>query len=95
MKSVLTIIDLTLDRELAHKDLAAVRGGNDNQANATKQGNLAGMIAPVFVGNGSKIEGPANFQVDSNPTQTLSNDSTSSNSFGFSLKPFWPEVPAC
>jgi hypothetical protein len=95
MKSILTITDLALDKELARKDLAAVRGGNGNQANGTQQSNAAGMIAPVLVGNGSKIEGSVNFQVDSNPTQTLSNDSTSSNSFGFSLQPFWPEVPGC
>ena len=37
------------------------------------------MFAPVTVGNGSLIGGPANIQVDSNPTQTASNDSTSTN----------------
>lgn len=79
MKSTLIIKDLALDKALDGKSMSAVRGGNGNQANATGQSNVGALFAPVSVGNGSLIGGPANFQVDSNPTQTLSNDSTSSN----------------
>jgi hypothetical protein len=85
MKSTLTIQDLSLDKELSGKTMSAVRGGNGNQANATGQSNIAGMIAGVAVGNGSTICGPVNFQVDSNPTQTLSNTSTSDNSKSLEL----------
>lgn len=79
MKSTLMIKDLALDKALDRKAMTAVRGGNGNQANATGQSNIAAMLASVAVGNGSEISGPANFQVDSNPTQTLSNTSTSTN----------------
>jgi hypothetical protein len=79
MKSTLTIKDIALDKALDGKSMSAVRGGNGNQANATGQSNVGALFAPVYVANGSLIGGPANFQVDSNPTQTLSNDSTSTN----------------
>jgi hypothetical protein len=79
MTSTLTIKDLALDKQLDDKSMAAVRGGNGNQANGTSQSNVMAMFAPVTVGNGSLIGGPANIQVDSNPTQTATNDSTSSN----------------
>lgn len=80
MKSTLTIKDLALDKALDRKAMTAVRGGNGNQANATGQSNAAKLFAPVSVGNGSEIAGgPVNFQIDSNPTQTLSNTSTSTN----------------
>jgi hypothetical protein len=76
----LTIKDLSLDKELSDKAMSAVRGGIGNQANATQQGNMLGMKAGVSVGNGSAfLGGPKMLQVDSNPTQTASNDSTSSN----------------
>lgn len=83
MKTTLMIKDLDTAKELDRKAMSAVRGGNGNQANATQQANFAKMIAPVAVGNNSDIlGGPVNFQVDSNPTQTLSNTSTSSNDKG-------------
>jgi hypothetical protein len=85
MKSTLMIKDLALDKALDGKSMSAVHGGNGNQANATGQSNVAALFAPVNVGNGSLIGGPANFQVDSNPTQTLSNDSTSSNFKSFDI----------
>jgi hypothetical protein len=85
MTSTLTIKDLALDKQLDGKTMSAVRGGNSDQANATMQGNVAKMTAPVSVGNDSGIFGPANFQVDSNPTQSLSNYSDSSNDKGLSL----------
>jgi hypothetical protein len=75
----LTIKDLALDKELNDKAMCAVRGGLNNQANATQQSNTMALFAPVSVGNGSIFGGPAIIQVDSNPTQTASNDSTSSN----------------
>ena len=81
MKSTLTIKDLSLDKELAAKEMSAVRGGIGDQANATGQSNILAMIAPVSVGNGSSFSGgPVIFQVDSNPTQTATNDNTSTNS---------------
>ena len=80
MKSTLIIKDLSLDKELAGKEMAAVRGGIGDQANATGQSNLLAMLAPVSVGNGSSFSGgPVIFQVDSNPTQTATNDNTSTN----------------
>jgi hypothetical protein len=80
MKSTLMIKDLALDKVLDRKAMSAVRGGNGNQANATGQSNVAAMLASVAVGNGSEISGgPVNFQIDSHPTQTLSNSSTSTN----------------
>jgi hypothetical protein len=78
MKSTLTIKDLSLDKELSDKAMCAVRGGN-NQANATQQSNTMALFAPVSVGNGSIFGGPAIIQVDSNPTQSASNYSSSSN----------------
>jgi hypothetical protein len=85
MKSTLIIKDLCLDKELAAKEMSAVRGGIDNQANAIGQSNVLAMIAPVSVGNGSAVSGPVAFQVDSNPTQTASNYNTSSNYSGLAL----------
>lgn len=86
MKSTLTIKDLALDKQLDGKTMSAVRGGNGDQANGTGQSNLAAMFAPVNVANGASFgNAPVIIQVDSNPTQSLSNDSTSTNdkSFGF------------
>ena len=80
MTSTLTIKDLSLDKQLAAKEMSAVRGGIGDQANATGQSNLLAMIAPVSVGNGSSFSGgPVIFQVDSNPTHTATNDNTSTN----------------
>ncbi len=80
MKSTLIIKDLSTAKELDGKAMSAVRGGLGDQANATEQNNFLAMKAPVAVGNGSKIGGgPINFQITSNPTQTGTNDSTSTN----------------
>jgi hypothetical protein len=84
MKSTLMIKDLALDKQLDGKAMSAVRGGNSDQANATMQGNLQNLIAPVKVGNDSGIFGPTNIQVESSPTQTASNYSTSTNDKGLS-----------
>jgi hypothetical protein len=81
MKSTLTIKDLALDKELDRKAMSAVRGGFANQANGTQQSNTQALFAPVIVGNGAYFGGaPVTIQVDSFPTQTATNDSTSSNS---------------
>ena len=85
MTSTLTIKDLALDKQLDGKTMSAVRGGNGDQANATMQSNVGKLVAPVKVGNDASIYGPANFQVDSNPAQTLSNYSDSSNDKGLGL----------
>jgi hypothetical protein len=74
----LTIKDLALDKELSGEAMSAVHGGIGNQANATQQGNTMALFAPVSVGNGF-FGGPAIIQVDSNPTQSASNYSSSSN----------------
>jgi hypothetical protein len=80
MKSTLTIKDLALDKELDGKSMSSVRGGAGDQANATMQSNAMALFAPVSVGNGSLIGGgPVNFQVTSDPTQTATNSSTSTN----------------
>jgi hypothetical protein len=80
MKSTLTIKDLALDKDLDHKGMSAVRGGFANQANGTSQANTLALFAPVIVGNGTDFGGgPVNIQVDSMPTQTASNYSTSTN----------------
>jgi hypothetical protein len=79
MKSTLTIKDLAATKELDKKAMSAVRGGLSDQANSTAQANAMAIFAPVKVGNGSYVSGPATFQVDSNPTQTATNDNTSAN----------------
>ena len=80
MKATLIIKDLSLDKELAGKEMSAVRGGIGNQANAVGQSNALALLAPVSVANDSKFSGgPVIFQVDSNPTQTATNDNTSTN----------------
>jgi hypothetical protein len=94
MKSALTIKDLSLDKALDRKEMSAVRGGLGNQANATQQSNVMALFAPVHVGNGSEIlGGPVNFQVDSNPIQTATNSSTSTNDKSFDWYGSYP-IPA-
>jgi hypothetical protein len=94
MKSTLTIKDLALDKELGSEAMAAVRGGLANQANGTQQSNTQALFAPVVVGNGACFGGgPVTIQVDSFPTQTATNDSTSSNSQGSGSK--WSKGIPC
>ncbi len=81
------IKDLSLDKELDHKEMSAVRGGLANQANATNQANKQALFAPVAVANGACFDcGPVNIQVDSYPTQTASNSSFSSNFQGSEME---------
>ena len=93
MKSTLTIKDLAITEELDRKAMSAVRGGLANQANGTNQANTQAMFAPVSVGNGSYFGGcaPVNIQVDSAPTQSAHNYSTSSNSQGYGWEKQYPE----
>jgi hypothetical protein len=80
MTMTVLIKDLSLDKELDHKEMSAVRGGLANQANSTNQVNNQALFAPVSVANGACFGGgPVNIQVDSYPTQTASNSSSSSN----------------
>jgi hypothetical protein len=91
MTMTVLIKDLSLDKELDRKEMSAVRGGLANQANGTNQMNKQSLFAPVAVGNDSYFGGgPVNIQVDSYPTQTASNDSTSSNSQGGFPMMYWP-----
>jgi hypothetical protein len=86
MKSILTIKDLALDKQLDGKSMAAVRGGLGDQANGTGQSNLMAMFAPVNVANGATFgSGPVIIQVDSNPYQSASNDSSSTNGKSFDV----------
>jgi len=87
----LHIKDLSLDKKLDRKEMSAVRGGLANQANGTNQVNTQALFAPVSVANGACFGGgPVNIQVDSYPTQTASNSSTSSNSQGGFPMMYWP-----
>jgi hypothetical protein len=85
------IKDLSLDKELDRKEMSAVRGGLANQANGTNQMNTQALFAPVSVGNGSYFGGgPVNIQVDSSPTQSATNTSTSSNFQGSDWEKSYP-----
>ena len=79
MQSTLTIKDLSATHELDGTALAAVRGGQDNQANGTSQANAQGMAALANVGNASKFCGPATIQSDNTFTLDAHNTSYSSN----------------
>lgn len=81
---MLNIKDLAAAKELDAKAMGAVRGGYSGavtQGNATYQAIDQKLYAPVSVGDGSAFmgKGPVSFDVTSNPTQTASNDSYSSN----------------
>ena len=83
----LMIKDLAVTKQLGAEEMSAVRGGLANQANGTNQVNTQALFAPVSVANGACFGGgPVNIQVDSYPTQTASNSSTSSNSQGSELE---------
>jgi hypothetical protein len=84
MKSILTIKDLALDKQLDGKAMSAVRGGQGDQANGTSQFNALAAFAPMNVANGAVFagSGPVIIQADSYVSQTASNDSYSSNNKG-------------
>jgi hypothetical protein len=77
--TTLYISDLSISKELDDKAMAAVRGGNDDQAIGTSQSNVQGMVAAANIGNGSVFGGPANIQSDNTFTQTASNSNTAAN----------------
>jgi hypothetical protein len=79
MHTTLTIKDLSAHHELDGKAMAAVRGGDANQANGTSQLNAQGMAAVANVANGSLVMGPATIQSDNTFTQSAYNTSYSSN----------------
>jgi hypothetical protein len=81
----LTIQDLSASIELDRKALAAIHGGSDDQAIATSQSNVQGMLAAANVGNASLFGGPANIQSDNTFTQTASNSNTATNVDAFAL----------
>lgn len=89
----LIIQDLALAKALDRKALAAVRGGNANQANGASQLNLQSMLAAANVGNGIVGGfGPIIIQSDNDFSQDASNSSTQYNDksalLGFVLNAF-------
>lgn len=83
----LSIRDLPLSRELDVKALAAVRGGNADQANGTSQLNLQSMLAAANVGNGLVVghNSPVIIQSDNTFTQDAHNTNTAYNSKSLDL----------
>jgi bacteriocin-like protein len=76
MKSTLSIVDLPVSKELDAKELAAVSGGQGDQANSTGQMNLQAMLAQANVGNGLVVgaNSPVIIQSDNTFTQDASNE---------------------
>ena len=86
MKS-LHISDLSVSKELDRKAMAAVRGGQDNEAIGTSQLNFQSMLAAANVGNGMVVgaNSPVIIQSDNTFTQTASNSNTATNVDAFAL----------
>ena len=80
MKS-LHISDLSVSKELDGKAMAAVRGGQDNQAIGTSQLNLQSMMAAANVGNGMVVgaNSPVIIQSDNTFSQDADNTNDVSN----------------
>ena len=83
--TTLHISDLSTSKELDGKAMAAVHGGQDNQAVGTSQSNVQSMVAAVNVGNGSIFGGPSTIQSDNTFTQSASNSNTATNVDAFVL----------
>jgi hypothetical protein len=81
----LLIQDLSASVELDGKAMTAVRGGADDQAVATSQSNVQGMVAAANVGNASVFGGPANIQSDNTFHQDASNSNSATNVDAFLL----------
>jgi hypothetical protein len=81
----LHISDLSTSKELDGKAMTAVRGGKDDQAIATSESNVQGMVAVANIGNGSIFGGPTNIQSDNTFQQTASNSNTATNVDAFAL----------
>jgi len=77
--TTLNITDLSVSKELDDKAMAAVHGGQDNQAVGTSQSNVQGMVAAANVGNCSLFVGPATIQSDNTFHQDASNTNTATN----------------
>ena len=75
----LTIQDLSASIELDRKAMAAVRGGNSDQAGGTSQANVQNMVVAANVGNGSRFGGPATIQSDNAFTQDAYNYNAAAN----------------
>jgi hypothetical protein len=73
----LHIGDLSVNKELDGKAMAAVRGGTDDQAVGTSQFNMQAMMAAANVGNGMKVG--ANSPVIIQSDNTFSQDADNSN----------------
>ena len=80
MKS-LHVSDLSVSKELDRKAMAAVRGGQDNEAIGTSQLNLQSMLAAANVGNGMKVgdNSPVIIQSDNTFSQDADNSNQPSN----------------
>ena len=83
--TTLHISDLSISKELDGKAMTAVRGGNDDQAIATSESNVQGMVAVANIGNGSIFGGPTNIQSDNTFSQDASNTNTATNVDAFVL----------
>lgn len=81
MKSTLSIGDLSASKELDREAMAAVHGGQADQANGTSQLNLQSMLAAANVGNGLIVgaNSPVIIQSDNTFTQDAHNSSTATN----------------
>jgi hypothetical protein len=77
----LHISDLSTAQELDGKEMAAVRGGADDQAIGTSQANLQGMLAAANVGNGMVVgaNSPVIIQSDNTFSQDADNSNHASN----------------
>jgi hypothetical protein len=81
----LMIKDLSASLELDREAMIAVRGGLDDQANATSQSNVQNMAAAANIGNGSVFHGPATIQSDNTFDQTATNYNYAENFKGLAI----------
>ena len=79
MHTPLIIKDLSVSAELDREAMAAVHGGQDNQAIGTAQTNAQGMAAAANIGNGSLFVGPATIQSDNTFNQYATNSNYATN----------------
>jgi hypothetical protein len=64
MKSILTIKDLSVSKELDRTAMSVVRGGLDNQGNANQQLTSQFSMINNSIANGSYFNGPTVIQAD-------------------------------
>jgi hypothetical protein len=83
--STLHIRDLSSGKELDGQAMAAVHGGQDDQAIGSGQSNVQSVAATASVGNGARyVAGPANIQSDTTFSQSNHNSNAAWN-LGFGL----------